>query len=204
MTRSTTTPRPARRAARGPLRPALAGLAVLGLLTACSSAGAPASTPSPTAAQADALTITDPWVKAADEGMTAAFGVLENSSDQDVRIVSATTALATVELHEMTTDSAGAMVMQQKEGGFVVEAGGTHALAPGGDHLMLMDLTAPVEPGDEVTITLTAEDGSTFELTAPARSFSGAEEEYVGEDDMDMGGSTATEDAHGDHEGHDE
>lgn len=186
------------------LRTGAAACVALGLLSACSSAGTPAATSSPTAAQADALTVTDPWVKAADEGMTAAFGVLGNSSDQDVRIVSATTELSTMELHEMTTDAAGAMVMQQKEGGFVVEAGGTHALAPGGDHLMLMDLTAPVEPGDEITITLTAEDGSTFELTAPARSFSGAEEEYVGEGGMDMDDGTATEDAHGDHEGHDE
>lgn len=187
-----------------PLRTGATALLALGLVSACSSAGTPAATPSATAAQADALTITDPWVKATDEPMTAAFGVLENSSDQDVRIVSATTELSTMELHEMTTDAAGAMVMQQKDGGFVVEAGGSHVLAPDGDHLMLMDLTAPVEPGDEVTITLTAEDGSTFELTAPARSFAGAEEEYVGEGAMDMDDSTATEDAHGDHEGHEE
>ncbi len=168
----------------------LAGIGALTLtaaLTACSTAPAdtgPADTGTGTAsvaAQTDGLDVVDPWVKAADEGMTAAFGTLTNDSATDVRIVSATSEVASsTELHEMASDDDGAMVMREKEGGFVVEAGASHELSPGGDHLMLMDLTGPVRPGDEVTVTLTAEDGSTFELTAPARSYAGANEEYDG------------------------
>lgn len=157
-------------------------------LTACSSSGEPAA-----ASGAGALTITDPWVKAADSGMTAAFGTLANPSDQDVRIVSATTSISTVELHETATGDDGATVMRPKDGGFVVPAGGELALGPGGDHLMLMDLTAPIAPGDDVEIALTAQDGTTFTFTASARSFSGANESYDGEGtsggtDMDDGG----------------
>ncbi|MBD5785700.1 copper chaperone PCu(A)C [Cellulosimicrobium terreum] len=176
----------------------LAGAGVLALaaaLTACASdtdAGAAAPEPAAATTEADALSVDDPWVKAADEGMTAAFGTLTNDSDADVRIVSATSdATSSMELHEMAAGDDGEMVMRQKEGGIVVEAGATHELAPGGDHLMFMGVTEPIEPGADVTVTLTAEDGSTFEFTAPARTFSGAEEEYDGEGtgdmDMDMG-----------------
>jgi copper(I)-binding protein len=159
------------------------GFALAFALTACAGDPSPAATTAAVAAgqQAAALTITDPWVKAADSGMTAAFGTLTNDGDTDVRIVSASTPVASsVELHEMATNDAGQMVMRPKEGGFDIPAGGTHQLAPGGDHLMLMNVTTAVKPGDLVTVTLTAEDGSTVDFTAPARSFSGGNEAYAG------------------------
>ncbi|MEZ0493204.1 copper chaperone PCu(A)C [Kineococcus sp. TBRC 1896] len=186
-------------------------LAVVGL-AACSGGArstdgvaAPAATTStaPSAGstgggEASAVTITDPWVKAADTGMTAAFATLSNTGAEDVHIVSATTASSTsTELHEMATDASGAMVMRPKEGGFVVPAGGTHELSPGGDHLMLMSVTAPVLPGQDVTITLTAEDGSTVDLTAPARSYSGANESYDGDGDGEADGTGTVEGGHG-------
>lgn len=193
-------PVPADRAARTAARSrrrrvALAAaplLAVAGL-AACSSgaagAGNAAATTAPPAgaaegAQASAVTVTDPWVKAVDTGMTAVFATLTNTGGQDVHIVSATTPASTsTELHEMATGASGAVVMRPKEGGFVIPAGGTHELSPGGDHLMLMSVTAPVLPGQDVTVTLTAEDGSTVDLTAPARSYSGADESYDGDGD---------------------
>jgi hypothetical protein len=159
---------------------ALAALTTAVALTACSTAGGD-PVPTATSPQPQGLTITDPWVKAADTGMTAAFGILENPTGTDVRIVSASSdAAATVELHEMAMGDDGTMVMRPKEGGILVEAGSSHELAPGGDHIMLMGVTEPIEPGDEVTLTLTAEDGSTLEVTAPARTFSGADENYEG------------------------
>ncbi|BDZ43085.1 hypothetical protein GCM10025865_23840 [Paraoerskovia sediminicola] len=141
-----------------------------------SSAG---STESDGSAEADALTMTDPWVKAVDEGMTAAFGTLENSSDADLVVVSATTtAGSTAELHEMAEGDDGAMTMQEKEGGFVVPAGGEHVLEPGGDHVMVMGVTDPILAGDPIEVTLTLEDGSTLDVEAPARTYSGANESY--------------------------
>lgn len=44
---------------------------------------------------------------------------------------------------------------------------------------MLMDLAAPVEVGEDVELTLEFEDGGTFTWIAPARTFAGANEEYV-------------------------
>ncbi|WP_030150378.1 copper chaperone PCu(A)C [Oerskovia turbata] len=150
------------------------------------SSSAPSGTSSSTAA--DHLTATDPWIKAAESGMTAAFAVLRNDGDQDVTVVGAASDLSPVELHEMATDDSGAMVMRQKEGGLTIPAGGEHALEPGGDHLMLMELSAPVQAGAEYDVTLELSDGSTLVVTAPARTFAGAKEDYDEGHDMSHDG----------------
>ena len=174
---------------------AAAVAAAILLLAGCSTP----STPAEAAPAAEAITLTDAWAKSADEGMTAAFGMLANTSDQDVTITSATSPAATmIELHETVDDGTGQMVMREVEGGFVIPAGGMLDLAPGGNHLMFMGLTAPMAAGDEVTITLTFSDGSTTEFTAPVKDYSGANENYEGGDDHhgdDHGG-----DDHGDHD----
>ncbi|MFY1584895.1 copper chaperone PCu(A)C [Micromonospora sp. WMMD734] len=135
-------------------------------------ASAPASTP------AGVIGIRDPWVKAADKGMTAAFGTLVNDSDADVTLTGASTTVSALELHEMTMQD-GKMIMRQKQGGIVIRAKGTHVLEPGGDHLMLIDLRQPVRAGDEVTVTLTFADGRTQQFTAVAKPFTGAQESYA-------------------------
>lgn len=155
------------------------------LLGACASPVAEEETPAQaeeSTAQAELLTITDPWVKAAeaDEGMTAAFGVLTNEGEAEALIVAAHAdeISGMVELHEVVTGDDGNMVMQEKDGGFSVPAGSDHELSPGADHIMIMDLTEDLEPGAEVTITLEFEDGSTQEFTAPVKDFEGANENY--------------------------
>ncbi|MEU4564485.1 copper chaperone PCu(A)C [Actinoplanes sp. NPDC023936] len=129
------------------------------------------------AAPASALTVRDPWVKAADSGMTAAFGTLVNGTGADVTVESATSPASPIELHTMAMKD-GKMVMQPKEGGFVIKAGATHELAPGGDHLMLMKPAAAIKPGDELSFTLTLAGGGTVAFTAVAKPFAGAQESY--------------------------
>jgi copper(I)-binding protein len=136
----------------------------------------------------DSVTIADSWVKAAESGMSAGFGVLTNDSDTDVTVVSAASpASSMLELHETVENDSGEMVMQPVEG-FTIPAGGDFALEPGANHIMFMDLTAPLVAGDEVEITLTFSDGSTFTFTAPVKEYSGANETYEGDMDMDMEG----------------
>jgi copper(I)-binding protein len=174
-------------------------LALTTVLGACGSEGSDEastsqSSSSPTTSEAAStveepasLTVTDPWVKSAESGMTAAFGTLVNAGDADVTIVSAEADITdAMELHETVENDDGGMAMQPKEGGFVVPAGGEHELAPGGDHLMMMDLLRPVEPGEIVTITLTFDDGSTTAFEATVKAFTGADEEYQN-GDMHMG-----------------
>jgi hypothetical protein len=159
-----------------------AALLSLGLIAACGSdtttTDAASASASP-AAGACALTIADPWVKAQDTDMTGAFGVISNPTDADITVVSAASPVAgMVEIHEVV-DKDGAMVMQPKEGGLVVPAGGQAVLQPGSDHLMLMKLSAPVQAGDEVQITAACSAGGSVTWTSVAKPFEGGAESYV-------------------------
>lgn len=134
------------------------------------------------------VVVTDAWAKATDggaaEAMTGVFGTLVNDSGEDVLVVAASSpAAARVELHTTAMGDDGSMVMTPVEDGFVVPAHGEHALEPGGDHLMLMELTEPLEPGAEVALTLETADGDTVEVVAVARTFAGGQEEYEPADD---------------------
>ncbi|WP_440070499.1 copper chaperone PCu(A)C [Streptosporangium sp. OZ121] len=155
---------------------------------AAPSTAAPAATPaapSTAAVAAVALTITDPWVKTAKKGMSAAFGTLVNNTDAEVTVVSGASPLSPkIELHEVV-DSKGKMIMRPKEGGIVIPARGTHLLQPGGDHIMLMGLTKAVKPGAQIPFTLTLKDGKTVEFTAVGKDFAGGKEDY--RPGMDMG-----------------
>ncbi|QOD42658.1 copper chaperone PCu(A)C [Clavibacter zhangzhiyongii] len=154
-----------------------------------SSGASPAAAPSATAAAAaPELEVDDAWVKSAESGMSAAFGTIVNDSAQDVTIVSADSpASPMMELHETVANDAGEMVMRPRDGGFTIPAGDSLELAPGANHLMLMGLTAPLAAGDEIDVTLTLSDGSTYDFSAPVKDYSGANETYEGGDmDMDM------------------
>ena len=151
-------------------------------LTGCAAQSAPAETQS--APAGEVVTIDDAWVKSADDGMSAAFGTLVNSGGDDVTVVSVTSDASTMlELHETVENEAGEMVMREIAGGFVIPAGGELALEPGGNHIMLMDLTAPLTAGDQATFTLTFSDDSTYEFTAPIKDYSGANENYESGDE---------------------
>ncbi|AVT40616.1 copper chaperone PCu(A)C [Plantactinospora sp. BB1] len=163
----------------------VAVLAVAGCGGADDTSGA-APSPAPSATTDSAtFTVRDPWIKAADKGMTAAFGTLVNNTGADVTITGVSTSVSPMEVHEMTMKD-GKMVMQPKTGGITIKAGGSHVLEPGGDHLMLMDLTKPVRAGDELSFTLTFADGKTTEFSAVAKPFTGAEESYDPSSGMPM------------------
>ncbi|WP_447913001.1 copper chaperone PCu(A)C [Microbacterium phyllosphaerae] len=151
-------------------------------LTGCAAESTPADTATKPAG--DVITIEDAWVKSADDGMSATFGTLVNSGDDDVTVVSVTSdASSMLELHETVENESGEMVMREIEGGFVIPAGSDLALEPGANHIMLMDLSSPLQAGDEATFTLTFSDDSTYEFTAPVKDYSGANENYEESDE---------------------
>ena len=132
-----------------------------------------AVTPSP-------LTLKDGWAKAADTGMSAAFGVVVNPGPKPIRVIGANSPYAkAIQLHEVVAKD-GAMVMQQKAGGFTIPAGGMLELKPGGNHLMFMGITRPITPGTLVPVTLITADGGQLRTTVMAKVFSGANESYDG------------------------
>ena len=161
----------------------LAALVAAAGLTLTACAATPAPTP-PAASQGVAeastvVTITDAWFKAADEGMSGAFGTFNNAGADDVTIVSASSEVAhMVELHETTENASGELEMREVKGGFTIPAGGSFALEPGANHLMFMGLMAPLQAGATVEVTVTFDDGSTFAFEAPVKDYSGANENY--------------------------
>ncbi len=135
------------------------------------------------------LQLTDGWAKAADTGMSAAFGTLKNTTNKPVRIVAAISPDSTVlQLHEVVSKD-GSMVMQQKTGGFMIPAGGSVELKPGGNHIMFMKVTKPVTAGTMVPITLITSDGGLFKTKVLAKVFNGANEDYDGGSSGMSGGS---------------
>lgn len=145
--------------------------------TGPTGASAPTATGSATANASCPLTVTDAWVKAADSGMSAAFGVVRNPSGADVSIASASSpASAMTQLHQTTVSDGVAKMSEVNQ--LVVPADGELTLSPGGDHIMFMNLTAPVVAGQDVPITLTCAGGGVVDFTAQARSYSGANESY--------------------------
>lgn len=165
---------------------ALLLVALLVLLAGCGSGSttSPAESGSSTTRAGSAgLTISDTYVKSAakegDMAMSAIFGVLSNPSDRDITLVSGSSeAASTVELHEMVMQG-GAMKMQPRQGGFVVPAGSTLPLEPGGLHVMLIGLTRDIEAGDTVSATLTTSDGQNLDITAVGRDLANANESYA-------------------------
>ncbi len=168
------------------VRPIAAALVLIASLAACGSTTG--STASSTSGPAGAVTASDPWVKTAPSGMTAAFVTLTNSSDAAVLLTAASTpASPMVQLHEMVMKD-GAMVMQEKKGGIEIPAHGSTVLEPGGNHIMLMDLASPIKAGDEVSFVLTFSTGPTLSITAVAKDFDGAKESYQPSPSSSMSG----------------
>lgn len=88
----------------------------------------------------------------------AAFMVIANSGAEDDRVIAASAPVAErVELHTHVEDANGVMRMMEVEDGFPVPAHGSHVLARGGDHVMFLGLTAPMEQGATFPLTLTFE-----------------------------------------------
>ena len=82
------------------------------------------------------------------------------------RLVSVTSPAANlVQIHESRIES-GMMMMNELKEGLPLPAGETVALAPGGNHLMLLGVEEPLVAGDTVALTLTFESSSPVEVTA--------------------------------------
>ncbi len=195
--------RPTRPIMRSTLPAALA-LALIGGLAACGAGdAAPASTQAATAADTTAITapattapattaaashpaaaglqVSDAWAKAAPDisamPMTGIFGVVRNTGTAPVVLVSATTSASRrTELHTTVTGS-GAPVMKAVSR-LTIPAGGSLVLKPGGDHLMVLDMTTPLAVGDPVRVTLRTQEGADVTFDVVAKAFAGAQEPY--------------------------
>lgn len=134
----------------------------LSLLTACLmfSAGV-------LAAAADQISVDKPYVRLLPPGAqtTGAFMVIRNAGDKDVKLVKADNPASRVtELHTHLNE--GGVMKMRPVAAIEVKAKGEALLQPGGLHIMLIDLKAPLKEGDVVPITLGFDDGSSKKLEA--------------------------------------
>lgn len=110
-----------------------------------------------TSAFANDVEVSNAWARAS-AGMAKAGGAfltIHNPNDHDHALINASADVAArVELHTHTMVD-GMMQMRQVEGGINVPAGETVTLQPGGFHVMLMGLHAPLKEGDTFPLTLT-------------------------------------------------
>ena len=174
---------------------ALLTLAAPAALTACSSddsgtsgdsksaaSSAPATSTSATssadATMASRITPSDTWAKAADSGMSAAFGTLKNTGTKPIVITGARGDAGPVQLH-VTQKTATGMEMKETKS-FTVPAGGSLELKPGSSHLMFMNLSHALKAGETQKLTVTFEDGSHTDVSFPVRAYDGAKEKYAG------------------------
>lgn len=100
--------------------------------------------------------------------ISAAFMQLDNNDMSDHQVVAARSdAAEVVELHTHTHEN-GMMKMRQVQE-INLPAGVETQLKPGGLHIMLIDLRAPLSKEEPVKLTLEFEDGSEKELSLPVK-----------------------------------
>ncbi|MEL6689431.1 MAG: copper chaperone PCu(A)C [Pseudomonadota bacterium] len=119
-----------------------------------------------TAMSGDAPMIHDAYARAATPNARsgAAFMVIMNPTDADDRLIEVRSDIAMrVELHTHTENADGVMQMREVEGGFLIPAGGQHALKRGGDHVMFMGLKESFDQGKEIPVTLVFEKAGEIE-----------------------------------------
>ena len=157
---------------------------------AASTTAAAAATTAAEATEAT-ITVSGQWARNSPMMATAGAAYMTVTSSADDALVKASvdpSVAGTVELHETrmveggmtdttmagmdmtetTMPGMGAMEMVPVDK-IELPAGEAVALAPGGLHIMLLDLAKPLELGETFTITLTFESGATQDVTVEVR-----------------------------------
>jgi copper(I)-binding protein len=102
------------------------------------------------------LTLSGAFTRATLPGAKVGGGYIkiENQANEPDQLLGGSSpAAARVEVHEMKMHG-NVMQMRKLKDGLEIPAGGSAELSPGGTHLMLIDLSAPLKEGDMVPVTL--------------------------------------------------
>ena len=113
------------------------------------------------------LVISQAWTRATPGGAKTGGGFLtiENKGSAPDKLIGASAdGAGKIEVHEMAMND-GVMKMRPVEGGLTIDPGKTVKLAPGGYHLMMMDLKAPLKQGDKLPLTLQFEKAGKVAVT---------------------------------------
>ena len=113
------------------------------------------------------LVITQAWTRATPKGAKIGGGYLtiENKGTAPDRLIGGSADIAgSVQVHEMSMDD-GVMKMRPLDKGLAIEPGKVVKLAPGGYHLMMMDLKSPLKQGDKLAVTLQFEKAGNVQVS---------------------------------------
>jgi periplasmic copper chaperone A len=118
----------------------------------------------------DVISVEDGYVRAvmANAKSAAIYMLVTNNGEVDDRLIGVSTGIAKrADLHTSMAAEGGVMKMMPIEGGIEIPAGAFHVLQRGGDHIMLMGVSAPLAEGDTVAVTLRFEQAGTLVVDVP-------------------------------------
>lgn len=142
-------------------------------LAACGQGAPPAPSETPSATEFEpGISVSGAWAAATPGAARVAAGylsIMNGGPDEDRLLSAASPRAGRVEIHEMRMDGA-MMQMRAVEGGLAVPVGAVTELAPGGMHIMFMDITGPFAEGETVPLTLTFEKAGAVEVSLPVQA----------------------------------
>lgn len=108
----------------------------------------------------------------------AGYLTITNKGTADDTLVSASSPVAGMtQIHEMKMEG-DVMKMNEVAGGLIIPAGQSVVLAPGGLHIMFMDLKQALVEGSTIPVTLTFATGGTIEVQLAVGSINADEPEH--------------------------
>jgi len=125
------------------------------------------------ALHAQTVEVKDAWARATVAGQTASGAFMKITAKEVAQLVGADSSAAeVVEVHEMRLEG---NVMRMRAAPVIdLPVGQTVELKPGGYHVMLMDLKAPLKAGSSLPLTLTFRNAkgveSKVQLQVPVRT----------------------------------
>ncbi|WP_317203380.1 copper chaperone PCu(A)C [Janthinobacterium sp.] len=119
------------------------------------------------------VSVTAPWIRATVPQGKATGAFMQLRSAQATRLLAVRSDVAGIaEVHQM--DMAGGVMKMHAVDGVDLQAGKTLNLAPGGFHIMLMDLKRQLKEGETVTLTLVLQQPhkkqETLEVKVPVKA----------------------------------
>ena len=119
-------------------------------------------------AQAAPLQVDAAWIRASVPGQSGTGGFMRLTAAEPLTLVGVQTPAAGVaELHEMKME--GDVMRMRPVPEIALAAGKPFELRPGGHHLMLMNLKAPLKDGSQVPMTLVLRDAKGAERRVPVQ-----------------------------------
>jgi periplasmic copper chaperone A len=113
------------------------------------------------------LVLDHAWARATPGGaeVGGAYLTIKNNGTAADKLIGGSSSIAAeVQVHEMAMNN-GVMTMRPVNGGLSIPPGKSVTLAPGGYHIMLMQLKAPLKQGGKLPVTLQFEKAGKVDVT---------------------------------------